>query len=576
MMRSRFRSILLVSALALAPAQAWAQASDAERIAELERLLASQQEALGQLKAQIEALKPKPVQTNDVAVRTSPIKDTEAICTMRGDADLTNALWGRIGPEREEGGAQFLPNLNDCELSPAESSRGLQHVAADPNAPSSTRPVIATGFASSLQFGKDSRASLTYAHPIIWRLVNPRQFDGFTPQQGSVSLSLSTPLDNKSGLGNLLDGRERERFRDLNILSGTSVKLGFDFMQFSRRDRARARKDVLAALYTAFTACLEKKKPAGTYSEADFEGYFSGSVPNQSRNLPEGCTGENLIEFITETKPNSAVLDGHVLVRPELATAYQQAFWTAPKIEVPTSGWGVSAEISFPDFSFRQAAYTPGLVNGLAGNGTSADKYRISFDYTQPIPPDSLASSVGKLDFAFNAYVMRYFEFDAEQDGLTPTPPKRNDVPGVQSLLSIRHSREWAFRPGTADQTICPAAAPPAPVAGQTNVSSGCALVNLDAPFARKSTILSLELRSQVDNIPFVGKFGMAPKIGYRLQDDRIQLDLPLYFTVDKEGKLAAGVRVTHQTGGRNLIGNPEETNTSVSIFFNALSFRPF
>jgi hypothetical protein len=92
---------------------------------------------------------------------------------------------------------------------------------------------------------------------------------------------------------------------------------------------------------------------------------------------------------------------------------------------------------------------------------------------------------------------------------------------------SAAYQSSLEYRPGTAEQTIC---------GGETGaIFVRCSVTNIDRPYRRDGIILAGELRTQFNNVPVLGVLGLGPRYSIRLEDDRNQIDVPIYLSA-KDG----------------------------------------
>lgn len=530
------RTALFATAFVLVPGTAHPQNADSERVAQLEAQLtlqeaelAKQQAALAKLRAQVEALRspassspaPKPPEWPAYVVR-SP----NPYCLL-GPLD-----WREISKQYA---------LNDCHVlaKTRDGKTVLQGEAKmaspaidtpDPGTSLPGRPLSPYGIAPLLSLGSSDKASITWTKSLNSRFIW-LDSDMLSPTVTTLKLSASTSL--ASGIGTFLDLRDRtspER-ADLDYLSGTSVSFGIDRAYFRKRGSGQQEERYKDFRKAAIAKCLSDAKN-------------------------ESLCGDRLGEWLFKPKADANTPEGASFAHPELVTQLYGLIWRNDAEERPEWGWGGSIAVSDRDFTFRQ-----GNVNDITG----LDNIRkLSLDPATALADPVTRSKTGTL---LEGHAFYYWPLDPEKPWRKPV----SNVPGIMLVGQLQFKSEAAFRPKTS-ATICD---PPVALAGSTPTTiQSCTLTQFDRPYRQDDITGSLETRIEFENVPVVGKFGIAPRMAYTFDDGGKVFDLPLYFMQEKG--LTAGIRGRVSFDSNDILGNPEDDYWQLQLFFTPLTFKGF
>jgi hypothetical protein len=578
----RPRLALALLAAAFSPATALAQdppqtpdqaATALQRLQALEQRIQARQVELDRDRAELESLRRELTPVRPLPVQAASNHGT---CHMRNLEDFNQAL---LDPSP----------LSRCIRPPAGSSAPA--IAQGPPAtetglgdrltnPVPDRPRIAPGISTILEFANRGRASVTYTHPVIYRSVRytgteeasdpGNQLVSFRPQLLTISAGLNVPIVKDES--NFLSITRRTERADIDVLSGTTLRLGFDFFSFHRYDRDQSIIRLTRFLWRARRDCVTARAREMSQSPSLTQDQFFGlyglkrhpighddwkregaPVTNATRDV---CSGTNLIDFVLETEGDGQ--GGSQFKRAPLAADYQAAFWEEPQTAIPEWGFGGSIEYGTTDFKYRQGSLLIGPDSNTPPRITLAPDRTMALAASQTDTEDDWKVQV------YGAY------FLASRHARRP-PIGRIYSPGVMFVGSATYLSAHQFRPGASEVSFCPLPGP----ANPNVLSIGCSAINIDRPYLRDGVTLSGELRTQFNNVPMLGVFGLAPRYSRRLTDSRQSFELPIYLSANAKGWGSAGIRFRRQWDGLDLLGNEEVTTNEISIFLSsAINFR--
>lgn len=585
----------LISSSALAPVPVLAQSAPTplERIEALEAEIARRQAELDQVRSDLNALRRDlgaraPTQTAtpmqpDAAPAPAeqpapkPAAVNRAVCHMADTVDYDIAF------RKPSGLSGCVPPLAEGQKTPLAGSTGAEALAKATASQVPGRPNPLPGISAALQFsgGGSSKAQVTYSHPVIYRKIGwGKDKDGQDyfwqrPQLLSLSATLGVPATKGE---NPLLSRTANANRDLDVPGGTTVKFAVDFMSFARQDRSIAYGRMAEFLHKAHKTCMEKRKGGDAVKDSIFFAHYGLTARPQGigwqyadPRAPEArpdepprdertdraetslCRGADLINFVLETKKDPTAISGAAFERPELAATYQALFWEDSKTAIPDWGVGASVEYGTTDFRFRQAQLAI---------GPNADGRIVALpDLSVPLANERKLTEDDWRMQVYGAYMIRTLDHYAPRSGIYSE--------GVMFVGAASYYSSFEYRPGVTDFTLCPAPAPGA-------LLVRCSTINVDRPYLRDEFSLSGELRTQFNNVPVLKVLGFAPRLTWRLSDDRKQIDVPIYLSATGIFG-SAGFRVRHTWDGLDLLGNRDDAKTELSVFVSqSLNFRGY
>lgn len=492
-------------------------------IAALEQRIVNQEAQTFQLRQELDRLKrqvPGPV-----ASENPPITSHD-LCSLASETDVAHAL---ANPNRFLG-----PCLGTGQGSLSEQA--VRDAVDAASLPVPGRALVASGLQPQFSFGSASEAALTLAVPINQRICftpaddakcgDGGNFDGFAPATLTPSIRIETAFD-KAKLLSLM----QRKAADLDVTSGTSVTLGLDYVRFRKIERDDSVARVKAALADASKACGELHSPKvdKCTQDATLAWIFAGQGD-----------GENSVKSIES--------------RSRAMAALVDSMWrTGDEKERPLFGVGASFKIGTSDYDFSQASLF------VAPDTDNPGRVLLRRDAAVP-----LISSVTEHHNNFKAEgrAFYYIRTDPAKQGLPP----RGNVPGVMLLGSLSYLQNWEYRAGTTGKIVCP------PASGSESV---CRTVNYDRPYRRRTGTAAVELRTEIERIPYLGSIGLAPRFEVGFSDGSKLVDFPIYFAA-KDKSLSGGVRLTHSFDGRDALGNPSIDESRVTLFFTPLKFTGF
>ncbi len=558
-----------------------------QRLQALERQIEAKQAELEAYRAELRTLRrqlaPAQVASSDQPGVAPPEQGQPAaeaepasgICSMANAEDLNQAL--------------LIPSaLSECVRPPegttepalARAARQAERErVSDIDNPAPDRPRIAPGISTTLEFANRGRASVTYTHPVHYRSVVyeeiPRgrfgrgpqltdRFIEFRPQLMTISAGLNVPI--VKDVSNFVSVERREDRSDIDVLSGTTLRLGFDFFSFRTLDREQSLTRLVQFLWRARAACARDRGIQAGNETAFFARYglrrrlahrddwtSEGAVVQPANG--DRCSGADLIGYVLELEHDGQ--GGSRFKRAPFATEYQAAFWEEPRTAIPRWGFGASIEYGTTDFKYRQGSLL------IGPDMSDPPRITLSLDRTMPLAESQTDTEDDWKIQVYGAFFIPFPHADRPPIG-------RPHNPGVMLVGSATYLSAHQFRTGAGDVSFCP------PVAAGA-LSTGCTTINIDRPYIRDGITLSGELRTQFFNVPVIRVLGFAPRYGHRLADGRQELDLPVYLSPNTDGWGSAGIRYRRQWDGIDLLGNPEPTRSEISVFLTgAINFRGY
>lgn len=473
----------------------------------LEAQIAAQQAELDKLRAELRALKaqaePRPVAPSGLALDAKAAPESVAII----EAAVNDPAKGVVG----------TPPNGDIDGAPPG------------------RPALVPGVTPQLEFGNNSKATLTASFPFPRTRIVPKNepITWARPVQRFVSISIKTDLTD--GVGSVFDRRDRTDRRDLDFLSGTSLTIGYDRLTFAKFDPAKAVSDARAA---AIIACKDERAQKQSRGEAV--------------DVIDPCTEALIYGWATETKDDPSTPSGKAYKRPDHAKAIVNAPYEPKTIGKLSTGWGFSVTFSDPQFSYRPGA----VIQTVNADGKTVLQPDRNVALGTAIPED-------RVQWELEAHGLFYVPISQDRPNTTFWPPT-----DLVIVPQVRHQSITEFRPGTKAQ-ICDQ------TAGSAFTTNSCTDFQIERALRRELTTLSLEGRVGFANLPFFAKAGIAPRISHTFQSEQTFLDLPLYLS-DKSGKLSGGVRLRLGRGGEDVLGNPLDDFEEIALYFTPLKFDAF
>jgi hypothetical protein len=568
---------LPATAIAQTPTQVpdEAQASALRRLQALEQQIQARQAELEAYRAELIVLRRQLTPGQPVA-RQPPAN--YGICRLSNMAEVDHAFLNPSALPRciQPVAGSVAPALPQGPPEAGyDADSAAQLAVSSPN-----RPRITPGISTVLEFANRGRANVTLTHPIIYRTIRYRErppeghagneFLGFRPQLLTISAGLSVPIVKDES--NFLSLARRPDAADIDVLSGTTVRLGVDFFNFRDNNREQSIVRLARFLWRARRACTTERArelpPGPAMTQDQFFGLYglvrtatghdewkSGGTPAADANR-DACSGMSLVNFVLETESDGQ--GGSQFKRAAFAADYQATFWEEPQAAIPHWGLGGSIEYGTTDFRYRQGSLL------IGPNSATPPRLTLALDRTMPLAAQQTETQDDWRIQAYGAF------FISNSHARRP-PIGRMYTPGVMLVGAASYLSAHQFRPGAADVSVCP-------LPGQANpndLSIGCSSVNIDRPYFRDGITLSGELRTQFFNVPVLRILGFAPRYSHRLSDGRQSFELPVYLMPNAAGWGSAGIRYRRQWDGTDLLGNPEITTSEISVFLSgAINFR--
>jgi hypothetical protein len=534
-------TVIVAAGVAGLPSPALAQAAPDDRAQRIEAI----EKRIEQLLAEVQQLKqsppvptavtPPPTALADPAPPPNPLQAGGSECRLDSDDAIGRALADSTAFAR-------CYTLTDASRPDYVGTFGTRNrlLPGDDMTAQPGRPLQASGIVPQLEFGNSGRASITATVPLRIAPLCRSGCDagGARYTRHALSAVGSFKTDLKDGVGTFLDRREREGRSDLDYLPGTSVKLGFDYLRYSRGDGSTTTKDIAGLMTRAVEACRLARHTASV----------STGQPDAT-----ACEPEAIVDWIFAVKDDPSTPSGKAFRNAALADELRVLLAGSPAKELPSWGFGASLSASNTDYTFRQ-----GVLSEAIDPATGMRS--LLLDTATPLLPEIVD---GNRDYLAEAHLFIYKELDRD----TPTFAPIWNIPGIMFVPQFTYKSEWGYRPGT-KKSICSG--------GGTTVNVvTCKDVQVDRPYRRGLSTFSTELRMKIEQIPVLGQIGLAPRIAYTFDDGATVYDLPIYFS-DAKGEMSAGIRYRHVEGGRDLLGNREIDYDQVSIFFTPLKFNAF
>ena len=376
------------------------------------------------------------------------------------------------------------------------------------------RVVDKQGVTASLSVsGSGSKASVRLAD--TYTIRSRGDTADFYQRKWTLGYNIGVQTTNVTGSEGRLGGlSERSKTRSLTDLDRLDEKIsvsgGVSFNKFPR---------VLAPQFLAGAQPLVDSARRACELE---------NQPNQPQ---VQCSGRNLVDWINNNPQHLAAFTSHYW-----GTTQQVAEW----------GVGLQAELARPVFSYFPFElievpdpFNPGSTKQVV------DLSRIPTSF--PDDPNKEA----KLPFAITTYAFRHFSSGVQWNE------------GITLIGSGTWKRSYEIDKPRRDVIICPVSD-----GVPTETNELCQTVNVAAPGGISDYLLAGELRTKFGKFWIFPSIGLAPKFTQELKRGRRSLDIPVYVSADKDGKLNGGLRLKWDTGGRNVFGVDRKDELLLSIFF--------
>ncbi|WP_305097407.1 hypothetical protein [Croceibacterium aestuarii] len=531
-----FTSASMLALVFSTPAMAQQTNPDKIKIAELEKRLAAEEAVLRELRAEIDKLRGAPPPLTPEQVRAA-LPDG---CALASDearrAVIANpaVFEGKCFTGVPKGPPDTLATGDASAQTVADAS--LLAPAADVEASAlydqaatslPGRALSPAGFVPQVAFGKDSEASLKLSVPLNLRNCyyhsakreqsdlgcNAANYDGHSPRTFTPFVAIATALDSK--LGKVFS--TQDGVGDLDITSKTSIQVGFDFVQYGKVDASDAR-DVLDAFLDKqlADACREDKHRVCIGDEALLWALAADKDGNpKHRDLLNKLSG--LLWLPLEEKPK------------------------------PLFGFGGSAKIGTQTYKFYPAAGSVGPDKDYA--------HRQAFTLDRAMALGT-KDEVEHQNLKIEAHA---FGIVGETKG---SKLLRGYSPGAMLLAQVSYLRDWSIPDDAKDVQICETV--------PANQLLKCGTYNFLAPRKFTTWTLAGEIRAEFLNLRGIGALGVAPRFEYAFDGDRKIFDLPFYIGGSSG---SGGIKLTRSFDGRDVLGQPTEDSTTISIFFSPLTF---